>query len=64
MTPEQVIEEVKISNLRGRGGAGFPTGMKRDFTRQAKGDKKYIVCNGDEGEPGTFKDRVIFYRNP
>jgi len=64
MTPEQVIEEVKISNLRGRGGAGFPTGMKWDFTRQAKGDKKYIVCNGDEGEPGTFKDRVIFTEIP
>jgi [NiFe] hydrogenase diaphorase moiety large subunit len=64
MTPEQVIEEVKISNLRGRGGAGLPTGMKWDFTRQAKGDKKYIVCNGDEGEPGTFKDRVIFTEIP
>ncbi len=60
MTPEAVIEEVKISNLRGRGGAGFPTGMKWDYTRQSAGDKKYIVCNGDEGEPGTFKDRVLF----
>jgi [NiFe] hydrogenase diaphorase moiety large subunit len=60
MTPEQVIEEVKKSNLRGRGGAGFPTGMKWEFTRNARGKKTYIVCNGDEGEPGTFKDRVIF----
>ena len=60
MTPEAVIEEIKISNLRGRGGAGFPTGMKWDYTRQSAGDKKYIVCNGDEGEPGTFKDRVLF----
>ncbi len=59
-TPEAVIEEVKVSNLRGRGGAGFPTGTKWDYTRQSKGAKKYIVCNGDEGEPGTFKDRVLF----
>jgi len=59
MTPENVIEEVKVSNLRGRGGAGFPTGMKWEFTRKAEGKKKYIVCNADEGEPGTFKDRVI-----
>lgn len=60
MTPEAVIEEIKISSLRGRGGAGFPTGMKWDYTRQSAGDKKYIVCNGDEGEPGTFKDRILF----
>ncbi len=64
MTPEQVIEQMKISNLRGRGGAGFPTGMKWDYTRQSPGEKKYIVCNGDEGEPGTFKDRVIFTEIP
>jgi [NiFe] hydrogenase diaphorase moiety large subunit len=64
MTPEQVIAEVKTSNLRGRGGAGFPTGMKWDFTRQSAGDKKYIVCNADEGEPGTFKDRVILTEIP
>ena len=64
MSPEDVIEEIKISNLRGRGGAGFPTGMKWDYTRQSPGDKKYIVCNGDEGEPGTFKDRVIFTEIP
>jgi len=60
MKPEAVIEEIKISGLRGRGGAGFSTGMKWDFTRQAPGKKKYIVCNGDEGEPGTFKDRILF----
>lgn len=59
MTPEQVIDEVKKSNMRGRGGAGFPTGMKWEFCRNAAGQKKYIFCNADEGEPGTFKDRVI-----
>lgn len=64
VSPEDVIEEVKISNLRGRGGAGFPTGMKWGFTRQSPGDKKYIVCNADEGEPGTFKDRVILTEIP
>ncbi len=63
-TPEDVIEEMKISKVRGRGGAGFPTGMKWDYTRQSKGDKKYIVCNADEGEPGTFKDRVILTELP
>lgn len=64
LTPEQVIEEVKSSNIRGRGGAGFPTGMKWEFCRKAKGDKKYIICNADEGEPGTFKDRVILTEKP
>ncbi|MCK4699471.1 MAG: NAD(P)H-dependent oxidoreductase subunit E, partial [Bacteroidales bacterium] len=64
LTPEQVIEEVKSSNIRGRGGAGFPTGMKWEFCRKAKGDKKYILCNADEGEPGTFKDRVILTERP
>lgn len=64
MLPEDVIEEVKKSNLRGRGGAGFPTGMKWEFTRKSAGDKKYIVCNADEGEPGTFKDRVILTEIP
>ena len=57
--PKTVIEEVKKSGLRGRGGAGFPTAMKWDFCRKAEGDKHYVVCNADEGEPGTFKDRVI-----
>lgn len=57
--PDNVIKEIKASRLRGRGGAGFPTGMKWEFTRAAKGDKKYVLCNADEGEPGTFKDRVL-----
>jgi [NiFe] hydrogenase diaphorase moiety large subunit len=64
LTPEQVIEEVKSSNIRGRGGAGFPTGLKWEFCRKAKGDQKYILCNADEGEPGTFKDRVILTEKP
>ena len=59
MKPEAVVEEVKASRLRGRGGAGFPTGLKWDFTRKAEGKKKYVLCNADEGEPGTFKDRVL-----
>ncbi|MFO7898475.1 MAG: NAD(P)H-dependent oxidoreductase subunit E [Planctomycetota bacterium] len=59
MSPAEVIREVKTARLRGRGGAGFPTGMKWDFTRGADGDRKYVICNADEGEPGTFKDRVI-----
>jgi len=54
-----VIEIVKDSGVKGRGGAGFPTGLKWGFTRAAQGDKKYIMCNADEGEPGTFKDRVL-----
>jgi [NiFe] hydrogenase diaphorase moiety large subunit len=64
MTPEQVIDEIKQSNIRGRGGAGFPTGLKWEFCRKAKGEKKYIFCNADEGEPGTFKDRVILTERP
>lgn len=59
VNPEDVIKEVKASNVRGRGGAGFPTGLKWQFTRAAQGDKKYVLCNADEGEPGTFKDRVL-----
>jgi [NiFe] hydrogenase diaphorase moiety large subunit len=59
LSPVEVINEVKNARLRGRGGAGFPTGMKWEFTRGAEGAKKYIICNADEGEPGTFKDRVI-----
>jgi len=64
MAPEQVIDEIKKSNIRGRGGAGFPTGLKWEFCRNAAGDKKYIFCNADEGEPGTFKDRVILTERP
>ena len=64
MTPDEVIEEVKRSELRGRGGAGFPTGVKWDFTRAADGETKYVICNADEGEPGTFKDRVLLRHDP
>jgi len=64
MTPEEVIREVKNSGLRGRGGAGFPTGLKWEFTRNSPGDEKYILCNADEGEPGTFKDRLILEGDP
>ncbi len=64
MTPEQVIEEVKKSNIRGRGGAGFPTALKWEFCRRAKGKTHYVFCNADEGEPGTFKDRVILTERP
>ncbi len=64
MTPEQVIEEVKKSGLRGRGGAGFPTGMKWAFAAAPKSDKKYVVCNADEGDPGAFMDRSILEGDP
>jgi NADH-quinone oxidoreductase subunit F len=64
MTPEQVIAEVKLSALRGRGGAGFPTGLKWSFMPRAYPGQKYLVCNSDEGEPGTCKDRDILMFNP
>ncbi|MFN5512997.1 MAG: NADH-quinone oxidoreductase subunit NuoF [Burkholderiales bacterium] len=64
MTPEQVIAEVKGSVLRGRGGAGFPTGLKWSFMPRQFPGQKYLVCNSDEGEPGTFKDRDILRYNP
>jgi NADP-reducing hydrogenase subunit HndC len=64
MTPEQVISEVDKSGLQGRGGAGFPTGRKWGFVRGAKGKHKYVVCNADESEPGTFKDRLIIEGDP
>jgi NADH-quinone oxidoreductase subunit F len=64
MKPEEVIEEMKKSGLRGRGGAGFPTWMKWNFTRQSKGDSKYILCNGDEGDPGAFMDRSVLEGDP
>jgi NADH-quinone oxidoreductase subunit F len=64
MSPEQVIAEVKRSNLRGGGGAGFPTGMKWSFVPRNSGKPVYLVVNADEGEPGTFKDRLIMERNP
>jgi NADH:ubiquinone oxidoreductase subunit F (NADH-binding) len=64
MTPEAVIDAVKASKLLGRGGAGFPTGLKWEFARKAQGDEKFIVCNADEGEMGTFKDRFILQKDP
>jgi [NiFe] hydrogenase diaphorase moiety large subunit len=64
MTPEAVIEEITKSKLRGRGGAGFPTGMKWRLTRKATGAQHYIACNADEGEPGTFKDRLLLLEFP
>ena len=64
MSPDEVIEEVSKSGLRGRGGAGFPTGKKWLFTRQAEGDQKYVVCNADEGDPGAFMDRSILEGDP
>ena len=64
MTPEEVIAEVKASGLRGRGGAGFPTGLKWSFMPRQFPGQKYLVCNSDEGEPGTFKDRDILRYNP
>lgn len=64
MTPEQVIEEVKRSGLRGRGGAGFPTGLKWEFCRKAPGEEKYMICNADEGDPGAFMDRSILEADP
>ncbi|SHI15267.1 NADH-quinone oxidoreductase subunit NuoF [Sporanaerobacter acetigenes] len=64
MTRDEVIQVVKDSGLRGRGGAGFPTGLKWDFTKKADGDKKYVVCNADEGDPGAFMDRSILEGDP
>jgi len=64
MTPEEIVEEVKKSGLRGRGGAGFPTGMKWSFLAKPEGVARYLVCNADESEPGTFKDRYLMERHP
>ena len=64
ITPEAVIAELKASSLRGRGGAGFPTGLKWSFMPRQYPGQKYLVCNSDEGEPGTFKDRSIMEMNP
>ena len=64
ITPEQIIEEVKASGLRGRGGAGFPTGMKWSFAAGNQADQKYIVCNADEGDPGAFMDRSVLEGDP
>ncbi len=62
--PEEVIEEVKMSGLRGRGGAGFPTGLKWELGRKSRGDDKYIICNADEGDPGAFMDRAVIEGSP
>ena len=64
MTPEQVIEEVKAAGLRGRGGAGFPTGRKWELCHSSPGDQKYVICNADEGDPGAFMDRSILEADP
>ncbi len=64
MKPEEVIAELNKSRVRGRGGAGFPTALKWDFCRKAQGGQHYVVCNADEGEPGTFKDRAILTEKP
>ena len=64
MGPDAIINEVKASNLRGRGGAGFPTGMKWSFVPKQSPKPKYVLCNGDESEPGTCKDRLIFEHDP
>jgi len=64
MTPDEVIDVVKRSGLRGRGGGGFPTGMKWEFTQKAAGDIKYVACNADEGDPGAFMDRSVLEGDP
>jgi len=64
MTPEEVIDEVREAGLRGRGGAGFPAGVKWGFCRKAPGDEKYIICNADEGDPGAFMDRALLEGTP
>lgn len=64
MSPQEIVEEVKMSGLRGRGGAGFPTGMKWSFLAKPEGVPRYLVCNADESEPGTFKDRYLMEKLP
>ncbi len=64
LRPEKIIDEIKKSGLKGRGGAGFPTGVKWELALAETGDKKYIICNADEGEPGTFKDRYLLEERP
>ncbi|RMD98886.1 MAG: NADH-quinone oxidoreductase subunit F, partial [Calditrichaeota bacterium] len=64
LSPGEVLEEVKKSGIRGRGGAGFPAGVKWSFLPKDSDKPVYLICNGDEGEPGTFKDRVILEENP
>jgi len=64
MTPEGIVDEIKAAGLRGRGGAGFSTGLKWELTRNAVGDKKYVICNADEGDPGAYMDRSIIESDP
>ncbi len=64
MTPEEIVEQVKISQIRGRGGAGFPTGMKWSFAASSPGDEKFVLCNADEGDPGAFMDRSLLESDP
>ena len=64
MRPVDVVNEVKRATLRGRGGAGFPTGLKWELCSRVPGQLKYLLCNADEGEPGTFKDRFILLQDP
>src|SRR5476649_705351 len=64
LTPEEIVEEVKKSGLRGRGGAGFPIGMKWSFIAKPPGVPRHLVCNADESEPGTFKDRFLMEKKP
>jgi NADH-quinone oxidoreductase subunit F len=64
MSPEEIIDEIKKSGLRGRGGAGFPTGQKWEFCRKSSGNMKYVICNADEGDPGAFMDRSILEADP
>jgi NADH:ubiquinone oxidoreductase subunit F (NADH-binding) len=64
MKPDEVIEEMKKSGLRGRGGAGFPTGLKWSFARKSSGTVKYVLCNADEGDPGAFMDRSVLEGDP
>jgi len=64
LEPEQLLAEVKDANARGRGGAGFPAGQKWEFTRASPGEQKFIVANGDEGDPGCYIDKYLIERNP
>jgi len=64
MDPQEIVDEIKESNLRGRGGAGFPTGLKWQFVKDAEGEKKYLICNADEGDPGAFMDRSLLEGDP
>ncbi|MCE5336579.1 MAG: NAD(P)H-dependent oxidoreductase subunit E, partial [Desulfobacteraceae bacterium] len=64
MTQQQVIDNMKLSGLRGRGGGGFPTGMKWEFANRSVADQKYIICNADEGDPGAFMDRAVLEGDP